>query len=270
MRFSPEMVNADALKAALQDLDADYGPAAADSADALLTLYENIFHHRAFTGRSGGMFAFEGLGSIYWHMVSKLLLAVQENFFAATRRNSSRDVILRLGELYYRVREGIGFNKDPAEYGAFPTDPYSHTPAHAGAQQPGMTGQVKEEVLTRFGELGLCVDSGRILFNTALLRRREFRQEDGALEYPDTTGDWQTLAIPAGCLGFTFCQVPFVYRLGKSGHSVTIVRADGGTELLDARFDEALPADVSRDIFARTGTVARVEVTLGPDRLFPG
>ncbi len=41
-------------------------------------LFEAVFHHDEFTGRSGTFFAYEGLGSIYWHMVSKLLLAVQE------------------------------------------------------------------------------------------------------------------------------------------------------------------------------------------------
>ena len=71
----------------------------------------------------------------------------------------------RLGQLYYRVREGIGFNKTPAEYGAFPTDPYSHTPKHAGAKQPGMTGQVKEEVLCRFGELGVELATARCDFS---------------------------------------------------------------------------------------------------------
>jgi hypothetical protein len=265
LRFSADMVNADALKTALSGLESDYGQLVADSSGALLALYEKVFHHRAFTGRSGGMFAFEGLGSIYWHMVSKLLLAVQENFFTAVRSQSNDDVIARLGELYYRVREGIGFNKTPSEYGAFPTDPYSHTPAHAGAQQPGMTGQVKEEVLTRLGELGLFVVDGRITFNTALLRRQEFREDDGTLAYPDTGNDWQSVPVPAGCLGFTFCQVPFIYRLGDSGDAITVVRTTGETETLD---DAVLPGDISREIFTRAGTVARVDVVLGPDRLF--
>jgi len=44
----------------------------------ILALYESVFHHRAFTGRSGSFYKYEGLGCIYWHMVSKLLLAVQE------------------------------------------------------------------------------------------------------------------------------------------------------------------------------------------------
>ena len=60
-------------------------------------------------------------------------------------------------EHYYEINEGIGVHKSPALYGAFPTDPYSHTPAGKGAQQPGMTGQVKEDILSRFGELGVFV-----------------------------------------------------------------------------------------------------------------
>ena len=83
----------------------------------------------------------------------------------------------RLGELYYRVRAGLGFNKTPAEYGAFPTDPYSHTPGHGGASQPGMTGQVKEEILTRFGELGIRVSDGRVRFQPTLLRPQELLRE---------------------------------------------------------------------------------------------
>ena len=47
----------------------------------ILDIYENVFNHKVYTGRSGNMFAYEGIGSVYWHMVSKLLLAVQEIFF---------------------------------------------------------------------------------------------------------------------------------------------------------------------------------------------
>lgn len=46
---------------------------------------------------------------------------------------------------YYELRKGLGgFNKSPAVYGAFPADPYSHTPAHAGAKQPGMARTAQE------------------------------------------------------------------------------------------------------------------------------
>jgi hypothetical protein len=67
-----------------------------------------------------------------------------------------------LVDAYYDIRQGLGFKKPPAGFGAFATDPYSHTPAGRGSRQPGMTGQVKEEILTRLGELvpARCVRSG--------------------------------------------------------------------------------------------------------------
>ena len=37
--------------------------------EALCGVFETVFNHRQFTGRSGAMFKYEGLGCIYWHMV---------------------------------------------------------------------------------------------------------------------------------------------------------------------------------------------------------
>lgn len=50
----------------------------ATDSDAVLQIFEDVFNHKAFTGRSGTFYGYEGLGSIYWHMVSKLHLAVME------------------------------------------------------------------------------------------------------------------------------------------------------------------------------------------------
>ena len=119
------------------------------------------------------MYGYEGLGCIYWHMVSKVLLAIQENVFRAVDGQAPSAVVESLGDAYYLVRGGLSSNKTPAEYGAIPTDPYSHTPMHVGARQPGMTGQVKEEILTRQGELGVRIRDGRLYFQPLLLRRRE-------------------------------------------------------------------------------------------------
>ena len=115
------------------------------------------FAHHAFTGRSDRFFMFEGLGSIYWHMVAKLAVAVQSDASVAPIDPAAGG---RLADIYHDIRDGLGFRKDARLQGAFPTDPYSHTPRHLGAQQPGMTGQVKEQVLTRFGELGVEVLDG--------------------------------------------------------------------------------------------------------------
>jgi hypothetical protein len=199
-------------------------------------------------------------------MVSKLLLAVQENYFAAADGNSCAATRRHLGELYYRVREGIGFNKSPAEYGAFPTDPYSHTPKHAGARQPGMTGQVKEEILCRFGELGVRVRGGVAHFQPQLLRAREFVSDARDTRYLDVDGRWQTISVPARGLAFTWCQVPIIYRLDASAEpGITVTRKDGTVlELAEL----ALPSAESNELFARSGRIRRIDVTLHPDVLF--
>ncbi len=60
-----------------------YGALVEEDKDLLLETFEEIFDHKSFTGRSGTFFGYEGLGSIYWHMVSKLLLSVQETCLLA-------------------------------------------------------------------------------------------------------------------------------------------------------------------------------------------
>ena len=144
--FAGKFNNTASVQAALTSLAED-GFAEDVSAEraAIETLFSDLFDCANFTGRSGGMYAYEGLGSIYWHMVSKLLLAVMETVKQAEEAGASAEVLAGLQAAYYDVREGIGFNKTPEVYGAFPTDPYSHTPGFAGARQPGMTGQVKRK-----------------------------------------------------------------------------------------------------------------------------
>ena len=121
-----------------------------------------VFDHQNYTGRSGTMYGYEGIGSIYWHMVSKLLLATQELYFKAVKINEDINTLKNLGGLYYKIRSGLSSDKTPKQYGAFPYDPYSHTPFKRGAQQPGMTGQVKEELITRMGELGCIINNGKL------------------------------------------------------------------------------------------------------------
>jgi hypothetical protein len=104
-------------------------------------------------------------------MVSKLVLAVQETYFRAYSENAASDELDKLKEFYYTIKDGIGVKKDPDQYGAFPTDPYSHTPSFAGVQQPGLTGQVKEDIISRFRELGVQVSESKIVINPILLAR---------------------------------------------------------------------------------------------------
>ena len=266
VRFSAEFTNAGDVEAALDTIGDDYSENDSATRKAILELYESVFDHKSFTGRSGTMFGFEGLGSIYWHMVAKLMLAVEESFFNAFDSSADHATLKRLGDLYYRVRFGIGFNKSPADYGAFPTDPYSHTPRHAGAQQPGMTGQVKEEILTRFGELGVRVRDGAISIEPALLRAQEFSVEPKSFCFLDVDNSWQTLALPASSLAFTWCQVPIVYVLDDDAESGLVTEFEDGTH---SNFTELnLPDDISTELFERSGRVRKIVATFGANRLF--
>jgi hypothetical protein len=267
-RFSAGLHNSGDLDARLDALAADYGDTPDEARETLRELYERTFNHKAFTGRSGGMFGFEGLGSIYWHMVSKLLLAVQENFFSAMDQKADASTCQQLGRLYYRVRSGIGFNKTPAEYGAFPTDPYSHTPRHLGAQQPGMTGQVKEEILARFGELGIRVREGAVQFQPGLLRTCELTNAPQSFRYVDVQGGWQELSVPASGLAFTWCQVPLVYQLDEAANpEVSVLWDDGKHQVLS---ELALPQGIAAEIFQRTGRVRQIRLSLNARLLFNG
>jgi len=223
-------------------------------------IFESVFNHRQFTGRSGGMYAYEGLGSIYWHMVSKLLLAALENFRLAVDVKSDPVIIGKLADCYFDIRAGIGFNKKPGDYGAFPTDPYSHTPGFAGAKQPGMTGQVKEEVITRLMELGVSVKEGSIYFDPFILRKSEFLSSDDVLCYFDVDGDQQSIALRSGQIGFTFCQVPVVYTLATET-SIGITFDNGRTEFISGN---TIDADISMQIFDKKGVVTKIEVALSP------
>jgi hypothetical protein len=257
--FHPGFANARDLTAALDRVSlAGYASLVKAERHDILQLYETLFDHESFTGRSGTFFGYEGLGCIYWHMVSKLLLAVQETFFRALEADESPGLIAKLAEAYYHIRSGIGDYKTPAECGVFPMDPYSHTPAHAGARQPGLTGQVKEDILCRWGELGVQVHDGRIRFQPALLRRQEFLARGGAFDYVDTLGHRRSLRLPLNSLVFTYCQVPVTYQISYLNEVRTFWSKGGSHRAAGLCLD----AETSDQIFARTGEVQRLVVTL--------
>ena len=259
--FNGAFNNVDSAKAVLASLKENgYQDLVEQEQSLIEEIFESVFNHRQFTGRSGGMYAYEGLGSIYWHMVSKLLLAALENFRKALEQGSDAVTVGKLADCYFDIRAGIGFNKTPDNYGAFPTDPYSHTPGFAGAKQPGMTGQVKEEVITRLMELGLSVTAGTICFKPFILRKSEFLSASDSLSYFDIAGDQQLVDLQAGQLGFTYCQVPVVYSLADET-SIVISFADGSEKSISG---DTVDAETSLAIFDKTGEVAKINVALQP------
>jgi hypothetical protein len=260
LHFNGAFRNANDVRQALEQLDQKeaYADLVAADGEKILSLFEEVFQHDSFTGRSGTFFAYEGLGSIYWHMASKLLLAAQENYLFAIEQKAEPETIRSLAKCYYDIRKGLGFNKPPDVYGAFPTDPYSHTPKGQGAKQPGMTGQVKEEILTRQVELGVFVKDGRITFDPVLLREGEFLAEPAEFEYFSLDGSPQRVAVPAGSLVFTFCQTLVMYHIGeKSGMEIHFV--DGNMEEMSG---SKLDFENSQHIFKRDGSIEKIVVYL--------
>ncbi|MFM9944478.1 MAG: hypothetical protein ACKVQB_04525 [Bacteroidia bacterium] len=255
--FNGKFKNAIDLNIALEKLEeTDFADLVKLEKKTILNTFESVFNHKSFTGRSGTFYGYEGLGSIYWHMVSKLQLAVQEVSLRAVEDEESAEVVGRLLEHYYEINAGVGVHKSPLLYGAFPTDPYSHTPAGKGAQQPGMTGQVKEDILSRFGELGVFVNKGCIYFNPCLLRKDEFTQQDRMFHYVTISKEHKTFAPEPGSLCFTFCQVPVIYRLSNDNHLE--IEKEGG--LLVTGNSLHLDEETSANIFNRTGAITKITV----------
>ncbi|MEM6671782.1 MAG: hypothetical protein AAF726_03000 [Planctomycetota bacterium] len=237
LRFAPGIRSRAALEIALDVFaESPFAAALRRDREALLAIHEEVFDHAAFTGRSSTFFGYEGLGCVYWHMVSKLVLAVQETVWRAVDNDEDPTVVAELVKWYRDVRAGLGTHRSPKDYGAFPTEPYSHTPGDGGARQPGMTGQVKEDLLARAGELGLRVRDGQIV-------------ADGTLVAPEAmTNPWS----------FTYCGTQVdVARGGQA--EIVAVHSDGSRAESDGA---TLDAASSAAVFARDGSIERLEITL--------
>ena len=257
--FNGNFKNANDVAEALEKLSGTkYNDLLASDTPKILQAFEDVFNHKAFTGRSGTFYGYEGLGSIYWHMVSKLLLAVQESCLQAISNGEDEVMIGHLLEHFYEINEGIGVHKSPELYGAFPTDPYSHTPGGKGAQQPGMTGQVKEDVITRFGELGVFVKQGELYFNPCLLRKEEFLSKETSFEYLSLFRGSQSITIPSNSLAFTYCQVPIIYHISDKDH-LEIIFKDGTSSKIDALVIDRI---TSEKIFKRTGDIVQINANV--------
>jgi hypothetical protein len=257
--FNGNFNNANSLKEALLKLPkSKYSDFVQKEELQLLALFEEVFNHKYFTGRSGTFYGYEGLGSIYWHMVSKLALAVQEICIKAVREKEDKAIVNQLIAHYYEINEGIGVHKSPAVYGAFPTDPYSHTPAGKGAQQPGMTGQVKEDFLSRFGEFGIFVSEGKIQFNPSLLKDNEFLKAPKTFNYWDVNGVKKAIQLEENSLCFTYCQVPVIYQIGEEKSLEVYFNKASKLAFKNNTIDK----ETSSKIFERTGEVEKIIILI--------
>ena len=258
--FNGNFHNANDLKEALLKLGnyPDYKELVATETETVLQIFEGVFNHKAFTGRSGTFYGYEGLGSIYWHMVSKLQLAVLEVTNFAIEQNENQSIINSLIPHFEEIGAGIGVHKSPDVYGAFPTDPYSHTPFSKGAQQPGMTGQVKEDILTRIGEFGVKMHNGKLKFQPNLLHEKEFLAEDTEAVFIQIDGTKKIITLEKDSLAFTFCQVPIIYTK-STANQMEIFYKNGNSNRVDSL---ELDEENSQKIFQRTAEIVKIIVSI--------
>jgi len=252
VHFHSSFNNASVLKSALNQLGKKFSISEKE-ADEILDIYEEVFDHQSFTGRSGTFFKYEGLGCIYWHMVSKLLLCTGEIIHKAIIDDTSLETIKQLYTHYREIQEGIGLHKNPSEYGAFTTDPYSHTPSMLGVQQPGMTGQVKEDILSRWLELGIIPGNGQIFIQPAMLRKEEFI-------VPGKEEKKKGLLKPY--LRFSYCGIPFEYVLDE--HEGTCIHYNWGEVMRCGGF--SIDQQTTADIAGRSERIEMVQVKMSEYR----
>ena len=256
--FNGSFRNAGMLEKALNQLDqTKYATLLSEEKEMVQTIFLELFDHQSFTGRSGAFYGYEGLGSIYWHMVSKLLLAAQECFFRGVEEGADPVTIDKIKDHYYEIKAGIGLYKSPELYGAFPTDAYSHTPANAGAQQPGMTGQVKEDFVSRMQEIGIHIQNGEIVFQSSLFNSDELLRHESVFDFFDLKGENQQIILYEGQFGFTYCQVPVVYT--ESNENKIAVTFNDGKQILIS--GHTINRELSKRIFQRTGDFVKLEVS---------
>lgn len=257
VHFAGDIHNALVLKSKMDQLNSvELSGMVEIEGQRLIDIYESLFDHLSFTGRSGTFYGYEGLGCIYWHMVSKLLVSVQESIIRSVVHGEDREIINRLKDHYYEIRAGIGVNKSPDLYGAFPTDAYSHTPGDAGVQQPGMTGQVKEDILNRWAELGVIVKNAELHFLPEIFARHELLSKELKFQYFDFEGQEQYIELHVGEFAFTYCGLMIVYKYSEVP-SLSYKRKDGSIKYLEGM---RLSSDEASEVFSRSGQIVEIRL----------
>jgi hypothetical protein len=121
----------------------------------------------------------------------------------------------------------------------------------SGVQQPGMTGQVKEDIISRFFELGVQVQNGQITFCPVMLTDADFLPSNlsplASAGSPKKPAFWGALNLSPeyGELRFSYCGTEIIYR--KTAHGTGSV---------------TLTPEQSKHIFARDGEIKQLIIEL--------
>jgi hypothetical protein len=128
----------------------------------------------------------------------------------------------------------------------------------AGVQQPGMTGQVKEDLLSRLIELGIRIENGLIIIDPVNLKKAEFIDEN---ENPGLTGFIKRHQVEFNrekpTLAFSLCGVPLFYQIG--GQNKIEVYEDSAVKTFDQLM---IDAETSLSVFQRKGIIKSIVVTI--------
>lgn len=89
--------------------------------------------------------------------------------------------------------------------------------------------------------------------------REAERLPEGRQWIVDAVDGFRTVALDAGTVGLTVCQVPFVIGPGDGAPSVEITDAAGRTERIEG---DRLDRGVSAAVFERSGAVRLVRAWL--------
>ena len=230
LHFGANMTTKKALEHALKD--SAYNE---EERQYLLKQFERLFGHGRFTGRSEVMYKYEGIGCIYWHQNAKLALAIME--LALASRHDRRQM-QAVNQKYREVTGQFLYRKDAAACQAIPIEPYSHSSFDGKSQQPGMTGQVKESVLMRRGELGVIVDNGRLQFDPRFVAPEEFDSE--------------------GYLSFTVCGIPVRYIPSELKENHIDIHYSGKAD--EHTPGLVLPESISQAVFYRQEDITGIDV----------
>ena len=127
-----------------------------------------------------------------------------------------------------------------------------------------MTGQVKEQILTRFGELGVEVEDGRVRFAPRLVPRAELYSDASTAVFRSVEGRQESIDLAPDSLAFSYCQVPVIYGLGETA-TIEVEYAGGRRKAVAG---DRLDRDDSLAILRRRGTIRRLTVTVAADSLY--
>ena len=105
----------------------------------------------------------------------------------------------------------------------------------------------------------LCaLTSARPSFWLAIIVGRTLTEER-EWKFHDVTGSERKIVLPPHSLGFSFCQVPVIYKLDDDRAQLSLTVEDWSTIQIEGM---ALDVATSKAIFRRLGTVTHIEVTV--------